>query len=159
VRISTSRRLLIAAAVGALAALCSGCPELDNPRLLPPEPPYEQFVSEVQPVLSKSCSSHGCHGTVIRPLTLYAVGHLRAPPGFSTEPLPENKLTERELAWNYEAMCLRLIDEMADDVPDLLRKQLPVQDGGIDHADGFVVFADTDEPGYKALAAWIAAGR
>lgn len=139
----------------ALTAWAAGCAELDNPHLPFPEPEYEQYVAEVQPVVATRCASLGCHGAVERSLSLYAVGYLRAAPVFAGTPLDEHQLTEAELAWNHESMRMRLLDASSPETTDLMLKCVPPGLGGYLHADGIVVFETLDDPDYQTLIAWI----
>ena len=139
-----------------LACLISlaGCPELDNPYRELPEADYEDFVAEVQPVVRGRCAFLGCHGNEDLALTLYAVGFLRATPLFEDQPLDEIALSEAELAWNYDALRMRLHDEADPARSRLLLKCLDPDKGGIAHA-GVVVFEDERDPDYQILLRWI----
>ncbi len=143
---------------GVVAALLSGCPALDNPYRPLPEPDEAMFEAKVQPVVARRCAALGCHGRTEMALTLYAVGLLRAPPAFAGQPLDEDALTPAELAWNYDALRLRLLDESDPDDAYLLRKCLAPAHGGIRHAGGVVVFDSPDAPDYRVLRDWIATG-
>ena len=132
-----------------------GCPEADNPYLPPPEASYESFVSDVQPVIAKSCAFLTCHGAAERRLTLYAVGFLRSKPSLPGTPLDEDVLTEQELGWNFDSIRLLLIDDGDTSEPLFLLKNLDPDEGGVEHAGGHVVFESRSDPGYVALAAWL----
>jgi len=131
-----------------------GCPAVDNPYRAYPSPAYNDFVAKVQPIVGPKCGNLGCHGSRDRTLTLYAVGFLRAPPPFAGASLMENQLTDTELAWNYDALRIRLLDEPDKAQARLLLKCLPVSKGGILHGGGVEVFPDTSDPNFQALAAW-----
>ena len=141
-----------------LGLLALGCAEVDNPYRPLPEPDFDEFVTEVQPVLTEHCASVGCHGTPDRALTVFAVGFLRARASFPGAPLDEGGLTPAELTWNYDALRMRLLDEADADSARLLLKCLDPALGGISHADGFVAFEDRDARGFQVLRAWIAGG-
>ena len=132
----------------AVAACLGGCPEVTNPYRPWPEPDYEQYVGSIQPIVTNRCAFTACHGTADRALSLFGVGFLRAPPEQPGTPLNEEQLTEQELAWNYDALRIRLGE-------DLLLKCLDPALGGIRHASGFVIFTSTTEPDYVALSRWI----
>ncbi len=140
------------------AALLLGCPGPDNPYRPYPEPDFDEFVAAVQPILTRSCSNLGCHGDPDRRLTLYSVEYLRAEPAVPGTPLDEDRLDTAELGWNYDSVRARLIDEEVADEARLLLKCLDPEEGGIEHAEGEVVFATVDEPGYIALRRWIETG-
>ncbi len=146
------------ALLAASALVIVACPAVDNPFRPLPEPSYRDFVANVQPVIEAECAFPGCHGTLDRPLTLYARGFLRAPPVFAGTPLDDTHLTDEELAWNYDAMRVRIADETSADDARLLLKCLDTAEGGIDHAEGIVVFRERDDPGYEALLRWIEGG-
>ena len=135
----------------------AGCDEVDNPYFPFPEPSHDLYVATVQPVVDRECAFVGCHGALERTLTLYAVEFLRAPAPFAGAPLSEGKLSPGELAWNYDAMRMRLIGETSADDARLLLKCLDPEQGGIAHADT-VVFATRDDPGFVRLRDWIQGG-
>ena len=142
--------------VAALLALSLGaCAEVDNPHLAFPEPDYEMYVADVQPIVATRCASLGCHGAVERALSLYAVGFLRAPPLFPGTPLDEYQLTEAELAWNHDSMRMRLLDAESPQTTVLVLKCIDPAVGGQVHADGLVVFESEDDLDYQTLVTWI----
>jgi hypothetical protein len=100
----------------------------------------------------------GCHGDPRRALTLYSVGYLRAQPPSPGTPLDPDRLTAGELLWNYDALRMRLIDETSADDSVLLLKCLDPAQGGIDHADGTIVWDSPDDPDYVAFRDWIEGG-
>jgi hypothetical protein len=153
---SSPHRTLKLIVLAALLAL--GCAEVDNPYRRFPEPDFDEFVTEVQPVLTEHCASVGCHGSPDRALTLFAVGFLRARASFPGAPLDEGGLAPAELTWNYDALRMRLMDETDPDASRLLLKCLDPAAGGISHAEGFVAFDDRDDRGYRVLRDWIAGG-
>lgn len=136
----------------------AGCASIDNPRYAYPTPDYAQFVTGVQPVLGEHCASAACHGSPHRTLKLYAIDFLRAPPEFADTPLDEKHLTDAELAWNYDELRARLRGVTAVGNCRLLRKCLPVADGGIRHADGIAVFSGVSDPDYQTLKDWVVGG-
>ena len=147
-------RVALTLALLALAA----CPVVDNPHRVYPEPDYDDFVVEIQPMLTAQCASNGCHGSPDRPLTLYAVGYLRAEPEFPETPLWEHELTAGELAWNYDALRIRMLGAAEADDAKLLLKCLDPAIGGISHAGDLVIFETRDHPEYVKLRDWIEGG-
>ena len=136
----------------------AGCPEVDNPFRPYPEPNFDEFVVEIQPLLTQQCAFNGCHGTPDRPLTLYAKDYLRAEPEFPEKPLDEGALTAGELAWNYDALRMRTTGvDNADDAP-LLLKCLDPAIGGIEHDGDLVIFETRDHAQYVKLRDWIQGG-
>ena len=143
--------------IAAVVVSLAGCPPVDNPYLPPPEPDYDEYVARVQPVVQSSCAFLGCHGTRERTLTLFAVDFLRAEQS-SGAPVDPARIADDELLWNYDELRMRLIDETSADDSYLLLKGLDPALGGIDHADGTVVFASRDDSRFQALRQWIAGG-
>ncbi len=141
-----------------LAVTATACPSVDNPYTPLPVADFSVFVTKIQPVIGHSCAFAACHGKLGSSLTLYAVDYLRAPPAFSDTPLDEKHLTDAELSWNYEALCMRLRNETSAANSALLLKCLDPKQGGIVHADGLIVFPDRSQPAYKALEGWISGG-
>lgn len=139
-------------------ACASACASVDDPYTPFPVPDFSAFVTKVQPVLASHCASPACHGEKDRSLSLYAVDYLRAPPAFSDTPLDEKYLTDAELAWNYDALRIRIRGEKSASSSKLLLKCLDPKKGGIRHATGIVIFPDIEEPEYKVLRDWISGG-
>lgn len=115
-------------------------------------------MATIQPIIGARCAFLGCHGSYQRALTLFAVGQLRAPPSFPGAPLDETRLEDAELAWNYDALRMRLIDESFAGSSRLLLKNIDPADGGAHHADGVVVFDDCNATDCQTLLDWIASG-
>ncbi len=134
-----------------------GCPEVDNPYRPLPEPDFAGFGPAIQPIVASRCAATACHGSTDRVMTLYAVGYLRAAGSFPGTPLSA-ELSDGELAWNYDALRIRLFGASDPDDSLLLRKCLPPALGGIRHADGEVVFTDRDELDYQILRQWATKG-
>jgi len=101
----------------------------------PPEPAgaFERFVSEVQPVLVERCGSASCHGAGLADFHL-ACGE-----------------DEAERRWNFWIAMRHLGEEPSS--AELLRRPLAAARGGAFHGGGDT-FADTDDPGYRALLGW-----
>lgn len=131
----------------ALALATSSC--VDGPQLgsTVPSADYDAFVTNVQPVLADRCGQRSCHGTIDRPLWVYAPGGLR----MDTNAGP---LHPAELESNYWSARSFLVDVDDPDASLLLSKPLDVSQGGVEHANG-PVFADRREHGYVALRQWL----
>ncbi|MBI2893432.1 MAG: hypothetical protein HYY06_07755 [Deltaproteobacteria bacterium] len=115
----------------------------------------ELFAAEVQPVLARRCAYLGCHGREGMPLTIYAVDFLRLrdPQGqidFSRPPLDELALSPAELEHNRMALASRAGPEDPNGTL-VLRRMLPLDEGGIPHA-GVVVFDRGDDPELMTLS-------
>ncbi len=133
--------------LAALSVLAFGC--VEEPGTHPLEiPSVGDFAATVQPMLTKSCASASCHGRRDRALVLYAPGAYRSDPArlYLDEPL-----TPAELKTN----ALNVAAFAQGEAP-MLRKPLPPSAGGLWHGGGDV-FAGTQDPGYQALVAWLAA--
>lgn len=111
----------------------------------------DRFEAEVQPVFARTCSNPSCHGQAGRPLSLYAPQRWREDPErlFLDEPL-----SEAELRHNL-ACAGTFVVEVADALDcALLTKPLDPEAGGETHGGG-TQFADTEEPDFQALLAWV----
>jgi hypothetical protein len=143
--------------IAAVLAL-AGCPELDDPYLPYPEPDFQLYVGEIQPIVDQSCSSLGCHGVHDRRLTLYSVDFLRAEPRSVGEPLEMDRLSAGELAWNYDGLRLRMLDEPDAEDSRLVLKCLDPELGGIPHGDGVIVWEDREDRDYLDFVDWLETG-
>ncbi len=110
----------------------------------------DTFAVDVQPHVESRCASAGCHGSVERPLSLYARGQYRADPArtFYDEPL-----TQTELEANAERLAAFAHGAHVDDCL-VLTKPLAMAAGGVYHGGGDI-FADADDPAYVAMARWL----
>ncbi len=145
-------------ALVAVVLTLPGCPSIADPYAPMPMPDYNQFVSDVQPLVGRSCGVAGCHGTRGESLTLYAVDYLRAPQEFSNTPLDEKHLTDAELSWNFDALRARIRGAASAESSELVLKCLDPAAGGIRHGTGVVVFSDRNDPAYKKLVTWVSGG-
>ena len=114
----------------------------------------EFFRCNVQPVLAARCAFPACHGSVRRPLSIYAPGRERYQVGWDQ---PSTPITEFELDANF-GIASGFATTTATGEPWLLAKPLT---GGYYHrgADKFGsedVFLTKDDAGYQILANWIA---
>ena len=116
----------------------------------------DMFATEVQPILKRSCAFLGCHGREGVPLTTYAVDYLRIrDPDGDIDPsrpaLDEIALASAEIDHNRRALAARVgIDDPAGDRARFLDRLIPIEQGGIPHAD-VVVFERTDDPELEVL--------
>lgn len=141
-------------AVLALAVVAVGCVagDLGAPRAVPALD-RDAFRCRVEPVLAARCAFLACHGDEARPFRVYAPGRLRL--GVAVDAA----LTAAEREANYAAALGMAGDER--EPPLLVGKPLDTAAGGFYHGgqarfDGDDVFATTADPGYVALADWIA---
>jgi hypothetical protein len=113
----------------------------------------DAFADQAQPTLARSCAFPACHGQPAQGLFLYAVGRTRAVPDPTYQQEQLEPLTPEELEHNLQA-ALAFVDAADPPHSDLLRRALPVSQGGRGHRGG-VLFASRDDPGYQALLSWI----
>jgi hypothetical protein len=117
----------------------------------------DYFRCNVQPVLAARCAFPACHGSVRRPLSIYAPGRERYQVGWDR---PSEPITAVELDANF-GIASGFATTTATGEPWLLAKPLATSAGGYYHrgADlygGEDVFMSTSDPGYQILASWIA---
>jgi hypothetical protein len=114
---------------------------------------YGRFVGEVQPVLQARCANPSCHGTPVRPLSLYGVRSWRADPEALF--LPE-ALTEQELRHNYTVSCVLATEADLPEETQLLRK--PLGELALTYHGGGAIFEGTTDRDYRAMLAWLEQG-
>jgi hypothetical protein len=126
-----------------------------------PAPPMaldrEYFRCNVQPVLAARCAFPACHGSVRRPLSIYAPGRERYQVGWDR---PTEPVTQYELDANF-GIASGFTTTTATAEPWLLAKPLATSAGGYYHraADLYGsddVFLSKGDAGYQLLANWIA---
>lgn len=136
------RCILMVAALGATACVETGyvpVPELDG----------VVYVDHVHPVVRFSCASLDCHGVEGRPLRIYAEDGLRLRPELRGQPLDPGEVT-----WNVAAFGGLDPEATAVERSLVLLKPLATSAGGVAH-EGEDVWADTDDPAYVCLHAWL----
>jgi len=161
-KMSADPRVL--AVMASMAAVVTAC-AVDNPVEPLPEPSFEYFACAVQPVLDQGCSFPACHGDVNRGLQVLSPSRMRiaseyalARMGISDEQVEEGvhpPLTGVELSFNYEQCRGWAKATSTGRPPALLDKPLAVRAGGIYHTAAGDVFASEDDPGYRAIEAWL----
>ena len=116
----------------------------------------ELFSTEIQPILRARCAFIGCHGREGMPLTLYALDYLRLrdPDGLidpNTPELDERALFASEIEHNRTTLASRVgRDDPSGDIERFLRRLIPIEAGGIPHADT-VVYQSLDDPEVATL--------
>ncbi|HET9991492.1 MAG TPA: hypothetical protein VFQ65_23345 [Kofleriaceae bacterium] len=133
----------------------AGC-AVDNPPAAAPALDRDGFRCTVQPVLAARCAFAACHGTRTRPFAIYAPGRERYQIGWDRPTAP---ITAAELDANF-GIASGFTTTTATGEPWLLAKPLAVGEGGYYHRGADLygagdVFDTRDDPGYRALAAWI----
>jgi hypothetical protein len=143
---SSPTRMALATLVATIAVACplAGCAV---PTAVPPPPgggtrlvlSYAIFASDVEPVLiAHGCDAAGdCHGGGIR-------GTLELSPP-----------TAKDTLFDFDQAVLQ-VSSAAAESSDILLRPLATAAGGRPHS--VKVFADTTDPGYQRIIAWIRAG-
>jgi len=139
-------RTALATMVATVVAACplAGCAV---PTAVPPPPgggtrlvlSYARYASDVEPILiAKGCDVAGdCHGGGIR--GTYAL----------------SPSTAVDTAYDFSQTVLQVSSATAES-SDILLRPLAMAAGGRPHS--VKVFADTTDPGYQKIIAWIRAG-
>ncbi len=138
----------------------------DNSPVTPPDLSFDTFACEVQPVLAKSCSAPACHGSSARHFKVVAPARMRLSDQYlvaraALDPaLVEDgvhpPLTDVELRFNYQqAMGFSRAGEPIA-ANQLLSRPLAVSAGGLRHAPAADVFIARTDPGFQAIARWLA---
>jgi hypothetical protein len=147
-------RLQLRAALGLLAlAGCGG----ESPIAEPPEVDRDAFEAEVYPILLRDCGFPACHGDRDRFFRVFGPGRTRLDEGTATYAAP----TDEELDATFDRARSMLAAAPDPRQSLLLRKPLEASAGGGAHqgldALGRNVYAGTDDPSWRILAAWAGA--
>lgn len=157
---------LLSSAVLAVLPLVSGACMQTNAPVPAADPGLAAFACQVQPVLARSCSAPACHGSSARHFKVVAPARMRlhdqypiARAGLSQEDVEAGlhpRLTDLELRFNYQQALgfVRLSDPVGSS--QLLTRPLAMAAGGMRHAPAADVFDSVSEPGFQAIARWIA---
>jgi hypothetical protein len=115
-----------------------------------PGPDFEQFRTEIYPLLLRDCGFNACHGNEDRYYQVFGPGRMRIDEEMDLFLPP----TEEEIEVSYERARAMLLTR--DDVLDspLLRK--PVEGGGHAGLDGQGrnVYAGRNDPEFLVLLEW-----
>jgi hypothetical protein len=108
------------------------------------------FRCDVQPVVTKWCSSFACHGDARRYFHVFARNRLRAQ---GTEAERNAALTQEEMTANFESARAMLANGL------LTQKPLEQDAGGYFHRGATLfgegnVFSSKDDPEWKVLSDW-----
>ncbi len=124
---------------------------VDGPGATPVDAPdaLGTFQTYAQPVFEARCANPACHGSVDRPLEVYAVGQHRLD---EADRHRQDGLTERELSLNLWR-AWSFVGETAA-TSELLLKPLDPESGGHEHQGG-VIWHDLDAFEAAQLTAWI----
>lgn len=146
----------------ALTALLVGCQTTDEVAPAVELDPHA-FRCEVEPVLAARCSQPTCHGSGRRPFRVFAVNRLRLNPvRAQTGYVLNQPMTAEEHQANYE-MTMGFVDAGDHEQSLLLMKPLDSDAGGYYHQGKTLygnqdVFTTEDDPGYRAIEAWLEGG-
>jgi len=129
----------------------TACTEVNPPA---PQPQVDEafFRCDVQPVVTKWCSSFACHGDARRYFHVFARNRLRAQ---GTEAERNAPLTQEEMTSNFESARAMLADGL------LTKKPLEQDAGGYFHRGATLfgegnVFASENDPEWRVLNDWAA---
>lgn len=117
-------------------AACStaiGRDSLFDASVEPTTPDFNQFKSEVNPVLRSTCAAGNCHGSPANSLYLTC--------GESAE----------QIRWNYFAAGDYVSTNTQDS--EILRRGLAPSQGGTYH-EGGTIFTSLDDPDHRAIESW-----
>ncbi len=144
--------LLVALFVGGFAAGCAAVENQPAPGAIT-ELDEASFKCAVEPTLIRDCSYAACHGNAGFPLRVYSIGKLRAG-DMTTLSARTAPLTDAEHHANY--LSARAFDYggVAPENNLILRKVLPVNDGGYEHKGG-QIFSGLDDPRAVKLQSWL----
>ena len=110
-----------------------GRDSLFDPNVEPDTPDFDQFKSEVNPVLRSTCAAGNCHGSPANSLYL-TCGE-----------------SEEQIRWNYFAAGDYVSTNTQDS--EILRRGLAPSQGGTYH-EGGTIFTSLDDPDHKKLESW-----
>ncbi|MCP4499863.1 MAG: hypothetical protein GY822_07865 [Deltaproteobacteria bacterium] len=110
----------------------------------------DEFVQFTQPVFKNQCASPSCHGNDDRPLEIFAQQLHRVN---DDERYLYTPLTDDEIMQNALRASL-FVGDLQGGESSLLRKTLPLEVGGKEHAAGSQ-FSAVDDRGYQALLRWV----
>ena len=133
----------------------SACTTVANDAAVDPSTTLNEpaFRCKVEPILVQQCSYYACHGLADSALRVYSVGKLReTPPADSlaaTAPLTE---AEQHANFTSAAGFAAFAQPAADNW--LLRKPLPSDVGGYEHAGG-AIYTGISDPMYAAIDSWL----
>lgn len=115
------------------------------------------FAARVQPVFDARCADPTCHGLPDRPLSIFSPRRYRADPART---LLDEPLTTDETAANVRACAAFAFDAVTEggttDDCLILRKPLPVEQGGARHGGG-VIFQSDSAREWRVLRSWLGA--
>lgn len=128
-----------------LLLLASACTLGGEPEDFPVSGDVVAFAEQAQPVFAARCASPSCHGSVERPLSLYAVHRFRIDPADANLDAP---LSDEELHYNLLRASAFLLDIDHASQSLLLTKPLA-------HHAGVEVFVDDADYDCRRLRSWI----
>jgi hypothetical protein len=139
-------------AVGVFAVGCGGATEAGTESVHWLD--YEEFRTEIQPILAEGCSNPSCHARPERAYSLYSpmVRRMDESRTHLAEPL-----SEAELLHNFTMSCVLSSDSDLPEETLLLRK--PLADYAKTHHGGGAVFEGKSDDRYRKLEGWVARGR
>lgn len=138
--------------VGVLSVL-GACSYDATPRALP-SPSQAEFATTAYPVLLRDCGFPACHGDHNRFFQVFGPGRTRLDRGAA----PYTPASGQELMLSYERARSMLSSPGGPARALLLRKPLPVSEGGAEHggddAWGQPIYLSADDPDFLVLRDW-----
>ncbi|MFI5306527.1 MAG: hypothetical protein ACHQ53_04190 [Polyangiales bacterium] len=137
----------------ALGCAVAGCSQNDA-GWQKPSRGFQQFQTQVLPVMLRDCAFSTCHGSPQRFLQVWGPGRVRLDP--MTREF--DNLTADEATRGYQ-LALSMIDPDDPSRSLLLRKPLAVEAGGAGHRGedkfGRNLYRSVNDQGYLVIARWV----
>jgi hypothetical protein len=123
-----------------------------------PDANPQVFEQMVYPILLADCGFNTCHGTKDRFFSVFGPGRARLDPATPAF----DPATPYELAHSYARAESMLIGPRGPRTSLLLRKPIPIEQGGAGHKGddlwGAPVYGSVDDPHFVAIYNWATAG-
>jgi hypothetical protein len=138
-------------------AFVAGCTGPETQLQLPSADPIV-FRDKVYPILLRDCGFQSCHGNKARFFSVFGPGRARLDPATQ----PYDPVTPYELALSFTRARSMLVGPDGPHSSLLVRKPIPLVDGGSGHKGGDdpwgdPVYASTSDPSYVAIYRWATA--
>ncbi len=137
----------------AFAALLIGCAD-PTQDLAVPSADATVFKTSVYPILLRDCGFTTCHGNTGRFFAVFGPGRVRLDPATDVY----DPATPYELALTYTRARSMLFGSDGPETSLLLRKPIPVEQGGAGHKGddpwGNAVYRSVDDARYTTLYRW-----
>jgi hypothetical protein len=149
----TCKRAPALALAALLACTAAGCTSEES-GWQKPSRNFQQFQTQVLPVLLRDCAFSTCHGSNERFFRVWGPGRVR----FDPMTREFDTLTADEATHGFD-IALSMIDPQDASRSLLLRKPLAVEAGGAGHRGGDKfgrnIYRSVNDQGYLAIARWV----